>query len=145
MGQDADKVITALLLDLQPLDLILETFQLSFKIRSVTEDLSESQQLAVLVAKRLQHAGRPEPDAVFAKHPAIVFGRGAARGNLEFAQRNAFGGVLGRKEHAKRLSQDLFGGVAEDDFRTRQPGRDATFRVQKKERVLAGIGKKYVK
>jgi hypothetical protein len=90
-------------------------------------------------------AGRPEPDAVFAKHPAIVFGRGAARGNLEFAQRNAFGGVLGRKEHAKRLSQDLFGGVAEDDFRTRQPGRDATFRVQKKERVLAGIGKKYVK
>jgi hypothetical protein len=31
MGQDADKVITALLLDLQPLDLILETFQLSFK------------------------------------------------------------------------------------------------------------------
>src|SRR5215211_4886038 len=97
MRQRADEPVLSLLPPLKIANIILEALDLCPKIGAVTQHFAIADHLVLPRAQGLQDAGRPEPHAVLAPHPPIVFRRRTAVGDRQFLFWDALLDILGRE------------------------------------------------
>ncbi len=78
----------------------------------VAGDLGEPDKLALFVADRIEYGERPEPAAVLADVPNLVFPATAVSSNAQGVSGFAGGAVFGGEEHREVAADDLGFGIA---------------------------------
>ena len=90
----------------------------------VARDLGEADQLARVVADRIDDHASPEPRAVLAHPPAFGFEAALARGGLQRDARDPRRAILVGVEPRKVLAHDLVGGIALEALGAGVPAAD---------------------
>jgi hypothetical protein len=103
---------------------------------NVARDLGEADELAVLVANRIEQRERPESTAVATHAPAFRLVATGFRGNLQRLLRQLPFLILGREKPAERLANDVPGLVALEAFRARIPAGDLPIEIDHVDRVV---------
>src|SRR5262245_2578074 len=99
-------------------------------------DLGEADELAALVADRVDDDERPEAAAVLAHTPAFGFGPTIARRGLQRRGRHPGRAVLVAVEHAEMLPEDLVRRIALDAPGAGIPRRDDAVGVELEDRIV---------
>ena len=116
--------------------LALEPALLEPPLGQVAGDLGEADELAVVIAHRVDDRQRPEPVAVGAHPPAFrLEPPGPRRGGKRLLGKLS-GLVVGGKELRERLPDDLLSAVPLEPRRTGIPARDASVEVDHVDRVV---------
>src|SRR5581483_10163212 len=102
----------------------------------VSGDLAEASKLPGLVFQRGDDHAGPEPRAVLAEAPALLFVLALALGDDELSSRLAIRYVFGRVKDREVTADDLCRGVALDALRAGVPAADHAFRIEHEDRVV---------
>jgi hypothetical protein len=102
----------------------------------VAGDLGKADVAAAGIAHRLDHRRRPEPAAVLADTPALLFGPPAAAGARQNLAPHIGRFVFGRKEQREMLADDLGSAVALDPLGPGVPGADHAIAIQETDRAV---------
>jgi hypothetical protein len=110
----------------QPLARLIEHFLRQAPFCDIARHFGEADQVASVVADRIDHDACPEPTAILADAPALGLMTPFGRRSQERAHRHAFPLILLRIEAREVLSDDLFGAITLDAFGSAVPSRDSS-------------------